>query len=325
MRLERRQVLKVAGAAIAALRTRRGLAQSYPVRPVRVIVPFAPGGVTDVLARLVAEKMSERLGRQFYVENHAGGSGNTGMGLAAKAAPDGYTILTAYSSFVVNPALFDQLPYDPVKDFAPVSLAVTSPTVLVVNPAVPVASVKELVALVRANPGKYSYASAGAGTMSHLVGEQFRLTLGLDIVHVPFNGGSPSALSVVAGHTPIGLSSPTAAGPLIRDGKLRPLAVTSKARALTLPDVVTLAEAGYPNIEGESFVGFAVPARTPPDIIALLNGAIVASIAQPPMRERLVELGDDPLGSTPEEFGRRIKAELALWDRVIRAANIKPQ
>jgi tripartite-type tricarboxylate transporter receptor subunit TctC len=325
MKLARRHALQVAGTAAATLWARRGFAQNYPVRPVRVIVPFAPGGVTDVVARLVAAKLAERLGRQFYVENLAGGSGNIGMGQAAKAAPDGYTILTAYSSFVVNPALFDRIPYDPVRDFAPVSLAVTSATVLVVNPVLSASTVPELIALIRANPGKFSYASAGAGTMSHLAGEQFRLALDLDLVHVPFNGGAPSMVSVVAGHTPIGLGSPTAAVSLIRDGRLRALAVTSKTRTPTLPEVVTLAEAGYPEIEGDGFVGFVVPARTPTDIVALLNREIVQIVAAPEMRERLVALGDDPVGSTPEEFGARIKAELALWDRVIRAAKIKPQ
>jgi tripartite-type tricarboxylate transporter receptor subunit TctC len=324
-KLARRRALQFAGAAAATLLAPRGFAQSYPVRPVRVIVPFAPGGVTDVAARLVAAKLSERLGRQFYVENLAGGSGNIGMGQGAKAAPDGYTILAAYSSFVVNPALFDRVPYDPVKDFAPVSLAVTSATVLVVTPSVPAKSVKELVALIRANPGKFSYASAGAGTMSHLAGEQFRLALDLDLVHVPFNGGAPSIGSVVGGHTPVGLGSPTAAEALIRDGRLRALAVTGKTRTATLPDVPTMEEAGYPDIEGESFVGFVVPAKTPPDIVALLNREIVKTIAEPETRERLIALGDDPVGSTAEEFAGRIRSELALWDRVIRAANIKPQ
>jgi tripartite-type tricarboxylate transporter receptor subunit TctC len=323
MKLKRRHALQIAGAAAATLLAGRGFAQNYPARPVRMIVPFAPGGVTDVVSRLVAAKLSERLGRQFYVENLAGGSGNIGMGQAAKAAPDGYTILAAYSSFAVNPALFDRVPYDPVKDFTAVSLAVTSTTVLVVTPTVPATSVKELIALIRANPGKYSYSSAGAGTTSHLAGEQLRLALDLDLVHVPFNGGAPSMGSVVGCHTPIGLGSPTAAVPLIRDGRLRALAVTGKTRTATLPDVATLAEAGYPGIEGESFVGFVVPAKTPPDIVALLNREIVKSIAE--TRERLIALGDDPVGSTAAEFAERIKAELAVWGRVIRAANIKPQ
>ena len=213
----------------------RASAQSYPARPVRVIVAYAPGGVTDVLTRLIVGKVGEQLGRQFYVENIPGGSGNIGMGQAAKAAPDGYTLLGAFAALAINPILFEKTPYDPVKDFEPISLAATSTTILVVNPTVPAKSVAELVALVRANPGKYSYSSAGIGTQSHLAGEQFRLSLGLDIVHVPFNGGSPAVAAVVAGHTPIGFATPTAAAPQIEDGKVRGLAVTSKQRSRALP------------------------------------------------------------------------------------------
>src|ERR1700674_230220 len=324
MKLGRRQFLRLAGAAAAApILVRRAFAQSFPVRPVRVIVPFAPGGFTDVTARLIAGKIAEQLGKQVYVENLAGGSGNIGMGQAARAAPDGYTMLAAFSSFVINPSLFDRVPFDPVKDFDPVSLAVTSSTVFAVNPALPASTVAELIALIRANPGKFSYASAGTGTTSHLAGEQFRLALALDIVHVPFSGGAPSFASVVAGHTPVGFGSPTVAVPLIRDGRLRALAVTSKVRTLTLPDVPTMTEAGYPDIEGDTFVGFVVPARTPKEIIGVLNREIVKSMASPDMRERLAMLGNEPVGSTPEEFGKRIKAEIATWGRVIRAANIK--
>jgi tripartite-type tricarboxylate transporter receptor subunit TctC len=216
MNRRRRRFLQVAGAALAVpALLGRAVAQGYPLRAVRVIVPFAPGGITDVLARLMAEKWSERLGRQFYVENITGGSGNIGMGQAAKAAPDGYTILTAFVSYVINPALFARVPYDPVPDFDPVGLAVTSTTVLVVNPTVPAKTVDELVALIRANPGKYNYASAGSGTSSHLAGEQLRLSLDLDIVHIPFSGGAPAIASVVAGHTPIGLVAPSVVIPLL--------------------------------------------------------------------------------------------------------------
>src|SRR5215467_7622207 len=323
MRTDRRRfiagtlALGVAGATSARAQS------AYPNRPVRVIVPFAPGGVTDVVARLIAGKVGEQLGRQFYVENIVGGSGNVGMGQAARATPDGYTILTAFSSFVINPGLFERVPYDPVNDFGPVSLAVTSTTVIVVNADLPVSNVKELAALIRANPGKYTYASAGAGTTAHLAGEQFRLTFALDLVHVPFGGGAPSMASAVAGHTPIAFGAPTAAVPLINDGKLRALAVTSRTRTQSLPNVPTLAESGYPDIEGDSFVGFVVPAGTPKDIIALLNREIVRSLATPEMKERQAALGNDLVASTPEEFGARIRAELVTWAKVIKAANIK--
>jgi len=296
---------------------------AYPNRPVRVIVPFAPGGVTDVVARLVSGKIGEQLGRQFYVENIVGGSGNVGMGQAARAAPDGYTMLTAFSSYVINPALFERVPYDPVNDFDPVSLSVTSTTVIVVNAELPVSNIKELFALIHANPGKYSYASAGTGTTSHLAGEQFRLALAPDLVHVPFGGGAPAMASVVAGHTPIGMGTPTVAVPLINDGKLRALAVTSKRRTPTLPNVPTMAESGYPDIEGDSFVGFVVPAGTPKDVIALLNREIIRSMTTPEMKERQAALGNDVVASTPEEFGQRIRTELSTWAKVIKAANIK--
>jgi tripartite-type tricarboxylate transporter receptor subunit TctC len=322
--MKRRQFLCYAVAAAAAPSfARNARALDYPVRPVRVIVPFAAGGITDVTARLVAGKLSEQLGKQFYVENVVGGSGNVGMGQAAKATPDGYTVLTAFSSYVVNPSLFDRVPYDPLRDFDPVALAVTSTTVLVVNPSLPAGNVKELVALIRANPGKYTYASAGTGTTSHLAGEQLRLALGLDIVHVPFSGGAPSMASVVGGHTPIGLSAPAAAMALIHDGKLRALAVTSKTRTETLPDVPTIREAGLPEIEGDSFVGFVVPTGTPKDIVALLNREIVKAMDTADMRERQAMLGNDARTGTPDEFGQRIKSEVAIWAKVIRAANIK--
>jgi tripartite-type tricarboxylate transporter receptor subunit TctC len=322
--MKRRQFLRNGAAAAAApLFARRSLALDYPARPVRVIVSYAPGGQTDVAARLICGKVAEQLGRQFYVENIVGGSGNVGMGQAARAAPDGYTMLAAFSSLAINSALFARIPYDPVNDFDPVSLAVTSTVVFVVNPELPVATLAELVALLRANPGKYSYASAGTGTSGHLAGEQFRLAVAPDLVHVPFGGGAPAMASVLAGHTPIGIGAPTVATQLINDGKLRALAVTRKARTPTLPDVPTMAECGYPDIEGDSFVGFVIPAGTPRDVIALLNREIVRSLATPEMKERQAALGNDIVASTPEEFGRRIKAELALWARVIKAANIR--
>jgi len=326
MTLVRRQFLRFAGAAaLPPLLSRVAWAQTYPARPVRVIVAFAPGGVTDTFARLIAQKLGERLGKQFYVENIPGATGNIGTAQAAKAPPDGYTLLFAFSSYVVNPTLFDKIPYDPYKDFEPVTLAVASTTVLSVNPSVPANTVKDLVAVVRANPGKYSFASAGAGTQAHLAGEQFRLSLGLDLVHIPYNGGAPAIASVVAGHTPIGFSSPQAATPQIREGNVRALAITSKRRSQILPDVPTMAEAGYPDIEGDSWVGVLVPSRTPSEIITLLHREIVQIIALPDMKERLATLGYDLVASTPEEFGRRIKVEIETWAKVIRAANIKPE
>jgi tripartite-type tricarboxylate transporter receptor subunit TctC len=323
MRTDRRRLITGALALGVAGVTPARAQSAYPNRPVRVIVPFAPGGVTDVVARLISGKIGEQLGKQFYVENIVGGSGNVGMGQAARATPDGYSMLTAFSSYVINPALFERVPYDPVNDFDPVSLAVTSTTVIVVNSDLPVSNIKELVALIRTNPGKYSYASAGTGTTSHLAGEQFRLALAPDLVHVPFGGGAPSMASAVAGHTPIAFGAPTVAVPLVNDGKLRALAVTSKTRTQTLPNVPTMMEGGYPDIEGDSFVGFVVPAGTPKEVITLLSREIVKSLATPEMKERQAALGNDVVGSTPEEFGQRIRVELVTWAKVIKAANIK--
>jgi tripartite-type tricarboxylate transporter receptor subunit TctC len=326
MKIPRRRFLHLAaGAAVMPAMSRNARAQAYPTRPVRSIVAFAPGGVTDTFARLMTQKLSEHLGQQFFVENIAGATGNIGTGQAARAAPDGYTLLFAFSSYVVNPTLFNKVPYDPYKDFEPVTLAVSSTTVLTVHPAVPAKSVRELVALIRANAGKYSFASAGAGTQAHLAGEKFRLSLGLDLVHVPYNGGGPAIAAVVGGHTPIGFSSPAASIPQIKEGNVRALAITRKTRSQILPDVPTMIEAGYPEIEGDSWVGVLVPAGTPKDIISLLNREVVKIIAAPDMKARLEELGYDPVASTPEEFAARIKVEIETWAKVIQAAHLKPE
>ncbi len=323
---QRRQLLRCAAATfVASAFSPWAHAQTpYPARPVRVIVPFPPGGGTDILARVIAQKLSERLGQQTYVENIAGAGGNTGTGLAARAAPDGHTVLFVYGSFVVNPSLFARIPYDPFKDFEPVTLAASTTTVLIANPSVPAKTVRELGDHIRTNPGKYGYASGGFGTQAHLAGEQLRLALGVDLVHVPFGGAGPSVVSVVGGHTPIGFASLAAALPHIRDGKLRALAVTSRARSDALPEVPTMAEAGYPGILGDSWVGVLVPSGTPKQIVALLNREIVQIIGQADMRERLATLGFEPVASSPQQFAEQIKTEIDMWGKVIQAANIKP-
>jgi tripartite-type tricarboxylate transporter receptor subunit TctC len=326
MKLPRRRFVQLVASAVALPAVPRiARAQAYPSRPVRAVVAFAPGGVTDTFGRLMAQKLTEQLGKQVYVENLAGASGNIGTGQVAKAPPDGYTILFAFSSHVVNPTLFARVPYDPIKDFEPVTLAVASTTVLTVNPAVPAKTVKELIDLIKANPGTYSFGSAGAGTQAHLAGEQFRLSLGLDLVHVPFGGGGPAVAAVVAGHTPISFGSPQAAMQHVKEGTVRALAVTKKTRSQILPDVPTMTEVGYPQIEGDSWVGILVPAGTPADVIAVLHRESAKVLAQPDMRARLATLGYDLVASTPEEFATRIKVEIDMWAKVIRAANIKPE
>jgi tripartite-type tricarboxylate transporter receptor subunit TctC len=326
MQIVRRQFLSIAGATVAAtIVPQIAAAQSYPTRPVRVIVPYAPAGPTDVTARLIAAKLSEHLGKQFFVENMPGASGNIGMSRAAKAAPDGYTVLVVSNNYVVNPALYDNVPYDPHRDFEPVTMAVTTPMVLTVNPALPARTVEDLVALIKANPGKYNYASGGIGAPGHLLGEQLRLSLGLDLVHVPYNSAGLAVASTVAGHTPICIVAPAPVVPQVQDGKLRALAVMGNTRSQALPDVPTIAEAGYPGMEGENWFGVFVPAGTPSDIVTLLNREIANVIALPDMKERLAALGFEPVGNTPKEFADRIAAELDKWGKVIRLANIRGQ
>jgi tripartite-type tricarboxylate transporter receptor subunit TctC len=299
------------------------LAQSYPTHQVRMIVPFAPAGPTDVIARIIGQKLSESLGQQFFVENQPGAGGNIGIGSVARAAPDGYTILIVSSSYVVNPSLYDKIPYDPDKDLAPVTMMAASPNVLVVNPDVPAHSVKELIALIKANPGKFSFASAGTGTTPHLSGALFNLSQGLDLVHVPFNGAGPAIQSTLGGHTPIAFTALPPAAPLIKEGKLRALAVTSAKRSPALPDVPTMAEAGLPGQEADTLQGVLVPAKTPPEIVALLHREIVNAIATPDVQQRFAELGFDPAGTTPTQFAAQIKDEIAKWGKVVRDAHIK--
>jgi len=325
MKPTRRHVLWLMAAVMPSFLSRSARAQAYPARPVRIIVPYAAGGPTDIVGRLIAQKLSEHVGKQFYIENFGGGGGNIGIGHAARAAPDGYTILVVPPNIVVNPILYDRVPFDPIKDFEPVTVAVTSKEALVVHPSLPVQTVKDLVALIKGHPGKYSYASGGIGTPPHLIGELFRLSLGLDLVHVPFNGGGLAIGSVVAGHTPIGLSALATILPHTADGKLRALAVASKTRSQALPDVPTMAEAGYPEIEGEAWFAVLVPARTPPEIVTQLNHAILEIIARPDMKERVAALGYEPFGSTPEDAATQLATEATKWTRIIRGAGIKAE
>src|SRR5436190_10937392 len=300
-------------------------AQVYPTRPVRVIVPFAPGGPTDVFARLMAQKLSEQAGAQFFVENMAGAGGNIGTSRAAQSAPDGYTMLVTGANYVVNPALYAQVSYDPIRDFDAVTLAVTAAAVLTVHPSLPAHTTRELVELIKASPGKYSYASPGTGTPPHLVGELFRLSLGLDLLHVPFNGGGPAIASTLAGHTPISFGSTAPAVPLVKDGKLRALAVATKKRSPALPDIPTMTEAGYPDIQGESWFVVVVPAGTPGEIIAVLHRDIARIMTLPEMTERLATLGYEPVVNSSAECAVLMKTEMARWTKVIRDAGIKAQ
>jgi len=298
--------------------------QAYPNRPVRIVVPFAPGGVTDVMARLLAQKLSESLGKEFFVDNRAGAGGNIGTGVAATAPADGYTLVLTSSSYVINPAIHAKIPYDPEKDLTPVTISAVSPNIVTVNPSLPVRSITELIAYVRQS-GKASFASAGVATTPHLSGELFRLSLDLDMVHVPFGGAGPALQSAIAGHTPIAFTGFPPAVPLVKAGSLRALAVTSARRLAALPDLPTMVEAGVPDQEAETMLIILVPAATPKEIVALLHREIARIIALPETKQRLETLGFEPLASTPADSATRIRQELARWGKVVRDAKIAVQ
>jgi len=298
-------------------------AQGFPAKPVRVVVPFAPGGATDVVFRVLAPKLSENLGQQALVDNRPGGGSTIGMDIVAKSAPDGYTLGVANLSFAVNPSLLAKLPYDTERDFAPVSLVTIVPLGISVHPSVPARSVKELIALAKAKPGSLHYASSGNGSATHMATELFKHLTGTDIVHVPYSGGGPAVLSVIGGQVPIYTGSIPSQVQHIKSGKLVALAVTSSKPDPALPGIPTVAEAGVPGYEAVEWQGVVVPAGTPGPVIERLNRAIVASVKAPELNERLAGVGAHAVGSTAAEFGDYIKKELSTWSRVIKATGIK--
>ena len=298
-------------------------AEGYPARPVRVVVGFPPGGPTDVIARMVAQKLSDALGQQFFVENIGGAGGNIASGQVARAAPDGYTIMAVSTGFVVNPSLYAKVPYDVVKDFEPVTLVAVSPNVVVVNPAVPAKSLPELVQLIKDNPGKYSFAGPGVGSTPHLGGELFRLTFNLDLVHVPFTGAAPAVQATIGGHTPIAFTALPSSFSAIQAGQVRALGVAASARAPAIPDVPTYAEQGIKDQEADTITGIVAPAGTPKEIVDLLSREIARAVAQPDAKERLMALGFRPVANKPDEFGARIKLEMEKWGKVVRDAKLR--
>jgi tripartite-type tricarboxylate transporter receptor subunit TctC len=298
-------------------------AQHYPEKSVRVVVGFTAGGPTDVIARIVAQKLSETWGQQFYIENVPGAGSNTASGMVAKTPPDGYTLLVISTGFVVNPSLYAKVPYDAVKDFAPITLVAASPNVVSVNPSVPAKNVQELIALIRANPGKYSFAGPGIGSTPHLSGELFRIRFGLDLVHVPFPGAAPAVGAAIAGHVPIVFSAVPPAISAIQSGQIRALAVTAPKRIPALPDVPTMAESGIADQEADTLTGIIAPAGTPREIVDKLYREIKRVVALQDVQEKLAAVGFEPVVNTPDEFAARIKMELTKWEKVVHDAKIR--
>jgi tripartite-type tricarboxylate transporter receptor subunit TctC len=318
-----RALVFMAALLCAVIGSGQSSAQTYPARPVRLIVPFGAGGPTDVIARLVAQKLSERWGQQVYTENLPGAGGNTGVATVARAPADGYTILVVSTGFMVNPSMYAKVPYDPIKDFAPITLVAASPNVVSVHPSFPAKTLKELVELVKAHPGKYSFAQPSTGSTPHLAGELFKQQYRLDLVTVPFNSAALAINSTIGGHTPIAFTALPPAMANIKDGKLRGLAVLSVRRAPALPDVPTNAEAGIPDLESDTLTGIVAPAGTPKDVIDRWRDDIAKAVATAEVKERLETLGFAPVANTPDEFGARIRSEIAKWSKVVHDANIR--
>lgn len=319
-----RAVMRLLALCASVLFAGAAAAQShYPDHPVRMVVGFAAGGPTDVVARIVAEKLSLALGQQFYVEDKPGAGGNIASAEVAKAAPDGYTLEVVSTGFMVNMSLYAHVPYDAVKDFAPVTMVAYSPNVLVINPKVEAKTVKELIELIKTNPGKYSFAGPGIGSTPHLSGELFKQKFGLELTHVPYAGAAPAITSTIGGHTPIAFTALPPALKYVQDGKLRALAILATKRSDEMPDVPTMAEAGYPGQEADTLTGVTAPAGTPKPIIDLLQREIAKAVAQPDVSANLRKLGFVPVADKPDEFGARIKSEIDKWGKVVRDAHLR--
>jgi tripartite-type tricarboxylate transporter receptor subunit TctC len=317
-----------AGAVVATLAASLAMAGAcraagaYPDHAVKIIAPFTAGGPSDFVARLLADKLSQALGQPFYVEDRPGAGGNIGMTQVARSEADGYTILVASSSYVVNPSLYASKPYDPFKDFTPVSLAGAAPNILIAHPSLPAKTVKEAIALLQANPGKYAIANSGLGTTPQLAAELFKLAFKLDQPSVPYAGGAPVIQAVVAAQTLVGFANLTTAAPQILGGTLRGLAVTARKRAGAVPDVPTMLEAGVEGQESETMQGVLVPGGTPQPVVELLNREIVKALAQPDVQEKCKQVGLDIVADTPSEFAAYIKKEVERWHQVIVDAKI---
>ncbi|HEY8242131.1 MAG TPA: tripartite tricarboxylate transporter substrate binding protein [Casimicrobiaceae bacterium] len=311
---------------VAALALAAGLAhaQDYPNKPIRMIVPYPPGGGTDVVARIVNEKLSLELGQSIVIDNKGGAGGSVGTEIASKAPPDGYTILLTLSSHTINPKLFPKLGYDVERDFIPISLAASIPQILVANPSVPASNMQELLAWMKANPGKVNYASVGVGSPAHIAGELLKLKSGVQMTHVPYKGGGPAMTDVIGGQVQLAIVSMPAALQFVKAGRVKALAVASAKRSASAPEVPTIAEGGL-DVVVESWYGVLVPAKTPAPIVARLNAAMVKVLALPDVKEKLFAQGAEAVSNSPVEFEAIIKDELGKWEYVIREAKITPE
>jgi tripartite-type tricarboxylate transporter receptor subunit TctC len=318
--VQRRFAIAVTAAAL--LCAAPAISQSYPSKPVRLIAASSPGSAVDIVARIVAQKLGDQLGQQVIVDNRAGAGGNLGAEIAAKTAPDGYTLFMGTPAQAINSGLYRKLNYDLVRDFAPVSLVTTGQYVIVVHPSLPVKSVKELITLARARPGQLNYASAGSGNATHLAGELFKSLARVNLVHVPYKGSGPALTDLIGGQVQLMFSNLTAALPHVKTGRLRALAVTGEKRAAAAPGLPTVSEAGVPGYLVISWFGVLAPAATPREIVTRLNSEIAQAMRAPDMRERIAGEGAEPTSSTPEQFAAFIKAEIAQWTKVIKSAGI---
>jgi len=316
-------LLLLCAALVAALPAAQ--AQQYPSRPVRFVVPFAPGGSVDTLARTIGPRLADALGQQVVVDNRPGGNGDIGMIIVAKAPPDGYTLLLGYiANLAIAPSLYAKLPFDPQKDYAPITQIATSPNVLTAHPSVPARNLQELIALAKAKPGTVNFASTGVASVGHLTGELLNNLAGVKMTHVPYKGGGQAIIDLVGGHVQVMFSGFSAAMPHIKSGKIRALAVTGATRSPALADVATIAEQGFPGVEATAWYGMLAPAGTPKAVITRLHGEVVKILKLPDVTQRLGGLGFEIAGSTPEQFGAYIRSETKKWEKVVKASGAKP-
>jgi tripartite-type tricarboxylate transporter receptor subunit TctC len=324
--MNRSMLATLAVAALAALAPGLAWPQAYPAKPVRLIVPFPPGGSTDIVARIVAQKLGERLGQQVVVENRGGAGGTIGTEVVARAAPDGYTLgVASTSTHAVAPSVYTKLGYDPVKDFAPISLVAVSPYLLVVHPDVQVKSLQEFVAYVKARPGKLNYASAGTGSTTHLAMEMLKSAAGLYIVHIPYNGNGPAGTAVIAGQVEALFGSLPAVLPHAKSGRVRPIAVGTPKRSPSLPDVPTVAESGFPGFDASLWLAIMAPAGAPPAVVDRLHKEIVAVIGSPDAADALAKAGAEPISSTPAELAGMVKDGVGKYAKIVKQAGIKTE